>query len=100
METTPKRKRYGIDGMKDYIRKAGAIPLLTREEEAELGRRCLAGDMEARHELVNRNLRLVIAVVERYCWKYLEGHMEDIIAEGNSGLFRATRDFDPSRARF
>jgi RNA polymerase primary sigma factor len=92
-------RRSGFDPTQSYIHRARKILLLTREEEAELGGRSLAGDMEARHELVRRNLRLVIHFARKFHVRH-PGHFEDLISEGNGGLFRATRDFDPAKSRF
>lgn len=65
------------------------------EEERELARRARSGDELAAEKLVTANLRFVIAYVKRY-----QGHgldLNDLVAIGNEGLWRATRKFDPDR---
>jgi RNA polymerase primary sigma factor len=69
--------------------------LLTREEEMELGRRSLAGDLEARNELVQRNLRFVISVARKYRNKGLD--LDELVSAGNEGLIKAAAKFDPSK---
>jgi RNA polymerase primary sigma factor len=74
-------------------------PVPTPEEEMELGRRIKAGDTEAAHELVERNLRFVLQVAGKY--KGSDVPLTDLINEGNLGLIHAARKFDPDRgARF
>ncbi len=69
------------------------IPLLSREQEREVAERAAGGDEQAQHTLVLSNLRLVMMAARRYRGCGLEH--EDLIQEGNIGLLRATRDFDP-----
>jgi RNA polymerase primary sigma factor len=81
--------------METYLREINQTSLLNAETEKELGRRIQAGDWEACDHLVRANLRLVVAIARNYI-----GHgmcLEDLIAEGNLGLMRAAKDFDPSR---
>ena len=49
-----------------YLREISRIPLLTREEEVEVGKRARQGDPEALHELVEANLRFVVSVANKY----------------------------------
>jgi RNA polymerase primary sigma factor len=77
-----------------YFRAIVAIPLLSAEEERELVRRVADGDAAARDHLVRANLRLVVNIARRYLGRGLD--LEDLIAEGNLGLMRAVRGFDPS----
>ena len=75
-----------------WLQSVAGHRLLTREEEVELAKRIEAGDMEARDELVQANLRLVISIAVRY-----QGHnvpLEDLIQEGNIGLIKAANKFD------
>jgi RNA polymerase primary sigma factor len=69
-------------------------PLLTVEEECELARAVAKGDLKARDRLVQSNLRLVIVIARGYLRRGLV--LEDLIGEGNLGLFRAAKEFDPS----
>jgi len=82
-------------GMAPYLRDIGAHPLLTREEERELGERMAAGDEAARTRLVVCNLRLVVDVVKRYRTRGLS--FTDLVQEGNMGLMRAAEKYDYTR---
>lgn len=69
------------------------ITLLTAAEEIDLARRARSGEQEARHELIRRNLRLVVSLAGRYVGYGLD--YDDLIAEGNVGLIRAADMYDP-----
>lgn len=69
--------------------------LLTKEQEIELGKRIREGDDGAFNMLVEKNLRLVVAIGKRFVGKGLS--FEDIVQEGNVGLLKAARYFDPDR---
>ena len=68
---------------------------LTREKEAELAERIQAGDHDALNELVEANLKYVITIAKRFSWSGIP--LYDLISEGNLGLIKAARKFDPSR---
>ncbi len=75
-----------------WLRSAAEHRLLTRDEEVELAKRIETGDMEARDQLVQANLRLVISIAVRY-----QGHnvpLENLIQEGNIGLIKAVSKFN------
>ena len=78
-----------------YLGEIARIPLLTREEEQELGRRIRAGDAQAKAWLVEANLRLVVQVARRYLNRGLP--LPDLIEEGNLGLLRAAEKYEPER---
>lgn len=86
---------YLGDSLTMYIKevKGSGLKLLKSDEEYELGKRIKAGDVEARNELVEKNLRLVINVVKRY--NSVDLTREDLIQEGNLGLIKAAEYFDP-----
>ena len=87
------------DSLTAYLAEVRRRPVPTPEEEMELGRRIKAGDTEAVHELVERNLRFVLQVAGKY--KGSDVPLTDLINEGNLGLIHAARKFDPNRgARF
>ncbi|URA10109.1 sigma-70 family RNA polymerase sigma factor [Thermospira aquatica] len=86
---------YHSDTLALYIREIEKIPLLTREEEQELGKRVLEGDKEARDKLVLANLRFVVSVAKHY--QGLGLSMTDLISEGNIGLIQAATRFDYRR---
>lgn len=69
-------------------------PLNANEEKSCL-KRCMAGDMEARDMLIERNLRLVAYIVKKYSTK--ESDMEDMISIGTIGLIKAIDSFDISK---
>jgi len=75
-----------------YLAEIGRYPLLTPEEEIELGRRLAEGDEEAKKRLVICNLRLVVTIAKRYS----RGGQTllDLIEDGNLGLIRAAAKFD------
>jgi len=79
-----------------YLWRLGRSRLLTPEEELDLGWRARAGDTRARAHLVERNLRLVVSVAEKYRGMGLP--FEDLIQEGNIGLIKAAERFDPERS--
>lgn len=79
-----------------YFDEIGRYPLLTREEEAELGRDKSSGDRRAYDTLFSCNLKLVVSIVkEKYMHLVKRGTpMLDLIQEGNIGLKRAVDGFD------
>ncbi|MFH1868587.1 MAG: sigma-70 family RNA polymerase sigma factor [Candidatus Omnitrophota bacterium] len=81
------------DGLKLYFKDIDRIPLLTRDEELKLARRVLKGDSRARKKMVQANLRLVVNIAKRYT--YTGVPMPDLIEEGNMGLMKAVKKFDP-----
>jgi RNA polymerase sigma factor (sigma-70 family) len=78
-----------------YLREISRIPLLTREQEAELARRARAGDETAKSRFIESNLRLVVQIARRYLNRGLP--LPDLIEEGNLGLLRAVEKFEPER---
>lgn len=79
----------------DYLAQIGQYPLLTADEEKELARRIRAGDEEAKRELVERNLRLVVSIAKRFVGWADDLSFLDLVQEGNIGLMRAVEKFDP-----
>lgn len=86
-----------VSSFSQYLSEFKDGPLLTKEEETSLIKRYRAGDIEAKNELIERNLRLVVS----YCKKYTNRPIpfEDIVQEGNIGLMRAIDTFDPDKGR-
>src|SRR4051812_29742229 len=76
-----------------YKARIGRGDLLSPEEEMELGRMARSGDPEARRWLVEKNLRLAVAVAKKFRGQGLP--FEDLIQEGNIGLMKAVEKFDP-----
>ncbi len=83
------------DGLKMYLNSLSQYPLLTQEEEINLSLRYKQGDAKAREKLINSNLRLVVSIAKKYETKFLT--IDDLIEEGNLGLFKAVEKFDPNR---
>src|SRR5436853_3088446 len=80
------------DPLKLYVRQIGGGPLLTREEERDLARRKDEGDENAKRQLIESNLRLVMAITRNYTRASVP--LLDLIQEGNLGLIRAVEKFD------
>jgi RNA polymerase primary sigma factor len=78
-----------------YLTQIGRERLLTHEEEIDLGRRARSDEREARDELIEKNLRLVVSVAKKYRGMGLP--FGDLIQEGNIGLMKAVEKFDPER---
>ncbi len=83
-----------------YLREINATPLLTAEEERDLGWAIINdNDPAARERMIRANLRLVVAIAKNYTNRGLP--LTDLIEEGNIGLMRAVEGFDPAQgARF
>ncbi|KXS45580.1 MAG: RNA polymerase primary sigma factor [Candidatus Frackibacter sp. T328-2] len=77
-----------------YYREA-SHDILSKEEEIELARQAKDGDQEARKELIEHNLRLVVSTAKKYQGKGLD--LQDLIQEGNLGLMKAIDKFDPEK---
>jgi RNA polymerase sigma-32 factor len=85
-----------LGSLDHYIQAVNRFPLLTAEEEADLGRRWRDHeDVHAASQLVLSHLRLVVAVSRNYLGYGLP--QADLIQEGNVGLMKAVRRFDPER---
>lgn len=87
LDLTDSEEFTQIDPVWDYLNEIGKIPLLTREEEIQLGYRIKQGDLNAKNEMIERNLRLVVSVAKKYRGRGLE--FLDLIQEGNVGLMKA-----------
>src|SRR5256885_14980716 len=85
-----------LGSLDHYIQAVNRFPLLTAEQETALGRRWREHeDLGAARELVLSHLRLVVAVSRNYLGYGLP--QADLIQEGNVGLMKAVRRFDPER---
>ena len=85
-----------ISSLESYIQAVNAIPMLTPERERELGRRLAEGnDLSAARDMVLSHLRLVVSVARNYMGYGLP--QADLIQEGNVGLMKAVKRFDPER---
>lgn len=81
-----------------YIRDISVYPLLERKEEARLGKSAAKGSRRAHEKLVQSNLRLVVKYAHEFVGMGLP--LMDLISEGNRGLMKAARRYDPDRSKF
>jgi len=84
-----------LDPTRQYLDEIGISPLLTADEEKDLGRRVQRGDEAARQRMIESNLRLVVKIARRYQNRGLP--LLDLVEEGNLGLIHAVKKFDPER---
>ena len=85
-----------LGSLDHYIQAVNRFPLLSLDEEVDLGRRLARdNDLDAAQQLVLSHLRLVVAVSRKYLGYGLP--QADLIQEGNIGLMKAVRRFDPER---
>ena len=91
----PKGRTKNFDPLSMYLHDISKLGLLKREEEIELARRIQKGDKEAERKMVEGNLRFVVSVANKYRGRGIP--LSDLINEGNMGLIRAARKFDPTK---
>ena len=85
-----------VSSLESYVQAVNTVPMLTLEREIELGRRLKDGnDLTAARDLVLSHLRLVVSVARNYMGYGLP--QADLIQEGNIGLMKAVKRFDPER---
>ncbi len=85
-----------VGSLESYIQAVNRFPILSREEERELARKFRSeNDVEAARQLVLSHLRLVVAIARGYMGYGLPHG--DLIQEGNIGLMKAVKRFDPER---
>ena len=80
------------DPLRMYLKEIGKVPLLSAEREIELAKRMEEGDEDAKKELAEANLRLVVSIAKRYVGRGML--FLDLIQEGNLGLIKAVEKFD------
>ncbi len=80
------------DPVRMYLKEIGKVPLLTAEQEVEIAKRMEQGDEDAKRELAEANLRLVVSIAKRYVGRGML--FLDLIQEGNLGLIKAVEKFD------
>ena len=80
------------DSLRLYLREISRISLLTASRESYLAEHVEMGDKDARNQLIEANLRLVVSIAKKYVGQGLS--LEDLIGEGNIGLIRAVTKFD------
>ena len=84
-----------VDSLRLYLRSIGRVQLLTAEKEVALAQRIERGDLMAKQEMVEANLRLVVSIAKGYLGRGLS--FLDLIQEGSLGLIRAVEKFDYRR---
>ncbi len=84
-----------LDSLRLYLRSIGRVDLLTAEQEVILARRIERGDMQAKQQMIEANLRLVVSIAKSYLGRGLT--FLDLIQEGSMGLIRAVEKFDYRR---
>lgn len=84
-----------LDSLRLYLRSIGKVNLLTAELEVSLAKRIERGDMDAKQQMVEANLRLVVSIAKGYLGRGLT--FLDLIQEGSLGLIRAVEKFDYRR---
>lgn len=94
--TTVKHLPSTTDDIGNYLSKISQIPILTREEEQALAKKLYYhNDIEAARTLVMHHLRFVVYIAKNYRGYGLA--LPDLIQEGNIGLMKAVKNFDPTK---
>jgi len=80
------------DPVRMYLKEIGNVPLLTSEQEVRLAKLVEQGDQNAKNQLTEANLRLVVSIAKKYVGRGMP--FLDLIQEGNMGLMKAVDKFD------
>jgi len=80
------------DALQLFLREAGRHQLLTAPQEVELAKKIESGDLRAKQQMIQSNLRLVVSIAKNYRNQGLP--FLDLIQEGTLGLIRAVEKFD------
>ncbi len=91
---------YTSSALDIYMKEIKKYPVLSIERQKELGTQMKNGSAEAREELINCNLRFVVYLAKKYYGSTQYISFDDLISEGNAGLIRATKDYDPEQGAF
>ena len=91
-EEEPHALEISTDSLQLFLKDIGKVDLLTAAQEVELAKRIERGDMAAKTQMVEANLRLVVSIAKRYRNQGLP--FLDLIQEGTIGLVRAAEKFD------
>src|SRR5437764_655616 len=84
-----------LDSLRLYLREIGRVPLLTADQEIYLAKRVERGDLAAKRQMIEANLRLVVSIAKPHLGRGLS--LLDLIQEGSVGLIRAVEKFDYRR---
>jgi len=88
-------QKNSVDSVRMYLKEIGKVDLINFEKEVELAKAIEKGSDEARADLINANLRLVVSIAKKYIGRGLT--FLDLVQEGNQGLMRAVEKFDWKR---
>lgn len=83
-----------LDPVQMYLKEIGKVAFLTADEEKRLAKEIEKGNLEAKKNLAQANLRLVVSIAKKYVGRSANLTLLDLIQEGNLGLFRAVEKFD------
>jgi len=89
------RKTYVDAGLRKYLHQISQFPLLTPQNEISLAKKIQGGDTNARNEMIQSYLRLVVTIAQDYLNLGLP--LADLISEGTIGLTKAVERFDPAK---
>lgn len=93
MKATADAPTKAINSLDTYFEEISRFPLLTKDQELDLAKQMERGEPGARDRMINANLRLVVAQAHKF--KGMGVALEDLIAEGNTGLIKAVERFKP-----
>ncbi|CFA98289.1 RNA polymerase factor sigma-32 [Neisseria meningitidis] len=85
----------GNGSLEQYIHTVNSIPMLSQEEETRLAERRIKGDLNAAKQLILSHLRVVVSIARGYDGYGL--NQADLIQEGNIGLMKAVKRYEPGR---
>lgn len=88
-------QKNSVDSVRMYLKEIGKVDLINFDKEVELAKSIENGSDEARADLINANLRLVVSIAKKYIGRGLT--FLDLVQEGNQGLMRAVEKFDWKR---
>jgi len=88
----------GFDPLEIYLREIKKIPLLSRKQKIELAKKIRGGDKQAERRLTQANLHLAASIARKFINRGL--NLLDLIQEGNLGLMKAVKKFDPAKGKF
>ncbi len=83
-----------VDPIQTYLKEIGKTSILTAYQEKELAKKIAQGDLEAKKNLAQANLRLVVSIAKKYIGRSSNLTLLDLIQEGNIGLMKAVEKFD------
>jgi RNA polymerase primary sigma factor len=92
LDLEPVEREISTDALQLFLKDIGKVRLLTAAQEVELAKRIERGDHDAKQQMVEANLRLVVSIAKNYRNQGLP--FLDLIQEGTIGLVRAAEKFD------